>query len=112
MYTAFFGRKMGQALANGALCLSTPKHHDKSGTANRTPLLRGIKTKGTTNMKICNLTTYILIEVLESERYCISVVRGCASFYDFLLDFELFRQCVILCFSFYLYMVTVFDLTA
>ena len=27
----FFGRKMGP-LANGALCLSTPKHNDKSGT--------------------------------------------------------------------------------
>ena len=34
MYTAFFGRKMPPLLlAIGALCLSTPKHNGKSGTA-------------------------------------------------------------------------------
>ena len=32
----FFGRKMGPV--NGALCLSTPKHNDKSGTG--PPLIR------------------------------------------------------------------------
>jgi hypothetical protein len=30
-YIFFFGRKMGP-LANGALCLNTPKHNGKSGT--------------------------------------------------------------------------------
>ena len=32
MYTAFFWQEDAPPLANGALCLSTPKHNGKSGT--------------------------------------------------------------------------------
>jgi len=36
MYDVHFWQEDGPPLANGALCLSTPKHNGKSGTAGRT----------------------------------------------------------------------------
>ena len=43
MYTASarnkIGRKMPPPIANGTLCLSTPKHNGKSGTGWNTPFL-------------------------------------------------------------------------
>ena len=53
--THIFGRKNGH-LTYGPLCLSTPKHNGKSGTAVNT------KYSLTTNIKICRLVDL---------RYCV-----------------------------------------